>query len=143
MEIKNPNSYVITAIILSIVFIEIGHFYRDEIQSRLKTPLLHVKAFDIDWWSVSHFLLFAFFGFVKPHYALSFFVGGALFELFEDGMSSDKTTQTVTCDGNNDTLIKKIMCNGFEDSYWYGKIDDIAMNLIGYVVGQSIILNLC
>jgi len=30
------------------------------------------------------------------------------------------------------------MCNGFQDSYWYGKLDDIFINLLGYVTGQAI-----
>ena len=137
--LDHPNKLVVGAIIVSLIFIIVGHFYRDQIQSRLKQPLMHVKEFDLDWWSVTHFMLFAFFGFVKPGYPLSFFTIGALFEVFEDGCASDANTQLVDCVGGNKSgLACGVMCNGFSDSYWYGKFDDIFANLLGYVVGQAL-----
>lgn len=126
------------AFVVSIIFIIVGHIYQEQVQARLKTPLYTANQVILDWWSVSHFLLFAFFGFVKPGYPLSFFTMGVLFEVFEDGMASDATTQSINCTKNKKSIIGGVMCNGFQDSYWYGKIDDIFMNLIGYVTGQAI-----
>ena len=133
-----PNQLVIGAAVLAIIFIMIGHVYREEVQSKLKTPLATVDKFNLDWWSVSHFMLFAFFGFVKPSYPLTAFTIGAVFEVFEDGLSSNDNTQLVDCSKSSTTVIHNIMCRGYKDSYWYAKIDDIFMNLIGYVFGQAI-----
>jgi hypothetical protein len=130
------DQLVFGAFVVSIIFIMIGHIYKNNIQSILKQPLITLKEVVMDWWSVMHFLLFAFFGFVKPGYPLSFFTIGVLFEIFEDGMSSDINTQLINCPRKG--ILSKIMCNGIQDGYWYGKADDIFSNLIGYVVGQSI-----
>lgn len=135
---QHPHRIIIVSIIISLIFIIFGHFYHETVQAALKKPLVHVKSFDLDWWSVSHFLLFALFGFVKPGYALSFFALGTGFEVFEDMMSSDSTTQLWDCVGRKNHPCGKIFCNGIQDSYWYGKADDIAVNLIGYVTGQAI-----
>jgi hypothetical protein len=136
VNIKNPNKLVVGASCFAIMFILIGHIYKDKIQSVLKTELLSIDKITFDYWSVSHFLLFAFFGFVKPGYTFSFFTMGCAFEVFEDCLASDLNTQLTKCPSNN---IKSVfMCNGIQDGYWYGKIDDIFSNLIGYVVGQSI-----
>ena len=128
------NKLVLGAFVASIIFIMIGHIYKDAIQTVLKTEIYTIEKITFDYWSVSHFLLFAFIGFVKPHHQLSFFTIGCLFELFEDGMASDENTQIVNCINNN----KNIMCNGIQDGYWYGKADDVIVNLFGYIVGQSI-----
>ena len=132
------DKLVIGAFIVSILFIIIGHEFRDKIQEKLKHPLYKLKEVVFDWWSVTHFMLFAFFGFIKPNYPFSFFAAGILFEVFEDGMASDESTQLVNCPKEKNSLIGKIMCNGVQDSYWYGKLDDIFMNLTGYVFGQAI-----
>ena len=134
------NKLILGAMIASIIFIMIGHIYREQVQARLKTPLYTAKEVILDWWSVSHFLLFAFFGFVKPGYPLAFFTAGVFFEIFEDGMASDETTQLVNCTHKKErnSVIGGILCNGVQDGCWYGKVDDIFMNLLGYVVGQAI-----
>ena len=138
MELQLSDKLVIGAMVISILFIMIGHEFRDQIQSLLKRPIYKLKEVVFDWWSVSHFLLFAFFGFVKPNYPFSFFAAGILFEVFEDGMASDESTQLVNCPEKKNSFIGRIMCNGQQDSYWYGKLDDIFMNLTGYVFGQAI-----
>ena len=77
---------------------------------------------------------------VFTRYPLAFFTAGVFFEIFEDGMASDETTQLVNCTYKKErnSVIGGIMCNGVQDGYWYGKVDDIFMNLLGYVVGQAI-----
>lgn len=132
------NRIVLGATIISIIFIMVGHIYRDQVQNLLKNPLYKVDEFFIDWWSVSHFLLFSLFGFVKPGYPFTSFICGIAFEVFEDSMASDETTQIVDCISNKKSVIGGIMCNGYEDSYWYAKLDDIFINLLGYIVGQAI-----
>jgi hypothetical protein len=128
------NKLVLGALVVSFLFILVGHICKDAIQSVLKKEIVTLENVTFDCWSVLHFLLFAFIGFVKPNYPLSFFTLGCLFEIFEDCLSSDENTKLVLCPSKG---IKNIMCNGIQDGYWYGKADDIFSNLIGYIVGQS------
>ena len=134
----NPRNLVLGAIVVSLLFVMTGNIYKNSFQNILKKPLLHINAFHLDWWSVSHFLLYLFFGFVMPGYPLSFFTMGVIFEIFEDAMANDESTKLVNCNTKAPNLIHKIMCNGSKDSYWYSNVSDIAINLFGYVVGQAI-----
>jgi hypothetical protein len=140
LVLEKPYALVITVIILCIVIIEIGHFYRDEIQGPLKTPIVQVPSFTLDWWSASHFLLFAFVGFVIPRRTTEFVLIGAGWEIFEDFMASDSHTQLVDCKKQDadGAFARSLWCHGVEDSYWYAKADDILMNTLGYVVGNEI-----
>jgi hypothetical protein len=135
----HANNILFAFFIISIIFIMIGHLFKDGIQTKLQVPLVHIEAFDLDLWSYIHFMLFAMIGFVKPDHAFTFFTVGVAFEIFEDCLSSNKTTKLINCtkSSNKNSIIGSVMCNGYEDSYWYGKIDDIAINLMGYVAGNG------
>lgn len=124
---------------VALSFIMLGHLYRDEIQNSLKTPIIIVPSFILDWWSVSHFLLFALFGWIEPEKHMTFAIFGAIFELIEDYLATDSNTQLVDCSKKSQYhWIYKIMCNGVQDDYWYGKFDDIFVNIIGYTVGSAL-----
>ena len=56
-------------------------------------------------------------------------------EIFEDYLSSRKTTQLVNCKKTT-SVFGKIWCNGsIETDYWYAKHDDIMWNAIGIICG--------
>lgn len=131
---------ILVLIICSLLFIILGHEYRDQIQSVLKKTFVNLPADTIDWWSISHFVIYAIFGFVKPGYPLTAFTFGAAFELFEDYMSSDAGTQLADCVNEpfNPDGSRRLWCNGRQDDYWYAKHSDVFWNLFGYVTGQAI-----
>jgi len=54
--LQTCDKIIIILIILSLVFIIIGHIYQKIIQNALKKPIIRINQFDLDWWSVSHFL---------------------------------------------------------------------------------------
>lgn len=137
--INYPLIIVIIMIILSLVFIMFGHIYREQVQQVLKNDLLVIPEIHMDWWSVSHFVLFMLIGFIIPGRHLEFIATGALFEMIEDFLSSDKNTQLVDCsDPKQPNGKRKIWCNGFQHDYWYGKWDDIIFNSVGYIIGSAI-----
>ena len=135
---KHGRKIIVALMVVSILFIMIGHMYRDQIQTKLKTEFMKVPGFSLDWWSISHFILFALFGFIEPNRPLLFLGIGVAWEVFEDGLSANKTTQLVDCQKPKTTLSQEIMCNGLEDGYWYAKWDDILCNLFGYLLGSGI-----
>ncbi len=131
---------IVALIICSLIFIIIGHEYRDQVQTALKREFVKLPATTVDYWSVSHFLLFAVFGFIKPGYGFTFLVAGAGFEVVEDYLSSDNTTQLDSCSSSpyNQDGTRKTFCNGINTDYWYGKWDDVFWDISGYVTGQAI-----
>ena len=138
IEFINQNAIAICIVlsIVALIFIAIGHIYRDEIQLALKQEFVKLPGTTFDWWSVSHAILFAIFGFCLPNYHFSFFLVGCGFEVIEDMLSSDKSTQLADCmtpDKNS-----KLMCKfSINDDYWYAKWDDVFVNLLGYTVGSA------
>lgn len=131
------NKLVLGALVISLLFIMVGHIFRDKIQAVLKQPLYKLeKKIVFDWWSVSHLLLWSFIGFIKPGNSMVAFLFGVGFEIFEDSMASDKNTQSVNCPNKN--ALGGLMCNGKPDGYWYGKVDDVFSNMVGYMIGETV-----
>ena len=97
--------------------------------------MIHNKfVIDIDTWSASHFLLFMYFGIIFPNRLFLFFLLGTLWELIEDYLAKRSNTQMADCR----RYPKQFWCRGYEDGYWYGKMDDIFVNLFGYLLGTYI-----
>ncbi len=123
--------------IIALIFIAIGHIYREQVQLALKREFIKLPATAFDWWSVSHALLFGIMGFLIPDYHTSFFLLGAGFEVIEDMLSGDKTTQLADC--MSASKESNIMCKfSINDDYWYAKWDDVFVNLAGYTLGSSL-----
>lgn len=132
---SNKINIIIALCIIAILFIIVGHIYREQIQLVLKKEFVRFPSSSLDWWSVSHFVLFGIFGFLMPNYPLSFFTIGSIFELLEDYLSSDDSTQLCDCK----TVVKnKVWCNGIQDDYWYMNPTDPWVNLTGYIVGSAV-----
>ena len=123
----------------ALIFIIVGHYYRDKIQLRLKKELFVYSEDSLDLWSVSHFVLFFLFGVFEPNKHLTFFNIGICFEILEDMLSSDKTTQLCDCmhQEKNNVLQNTLFCNGYNDGYWYAKFSDVFVNLVGYTCGSA------
>jgi hypothetical protein len=134
----NLHKYIYGLFILSMIWVTIGHIYREQVQTVLKHPLMDVPSCVLDGWSIIHFATFFAFGFIEPNKHLLFTTLSVVFETFEDGMSSDANTQLIDCKKNKNSLLGKIHCNGYENSYWYGKWDDVFVNILGYIIGSSI-----
>lgn len=134
---ENAVGVCVVLCIVALLFIMMGHIYREQVQLALKHEFVKLPGTTFDWWSVSHALLFAIFGFIIPDHHLSFFTIGAGFEFFEDMLSSDKTTQLADCmSADRDS---KFMCQfSINDDYWYAKWDDVFVNLLGYTVGSAL-----
>jgi hypothetical protein len=129
---------VVLLCILALLFICFGHVYREQVQLALKREFFKFPECSLDWWSVSHFCLFALFGFLIPEYPLTFFALGMGFELVEDGLSSDQTTQLANC-ANSAVKATNPMCwCSINNDYWYMNPSDPWVNLTGYIVGSAI-----
>lgn len=132
---KNGINIVIGLFVVALIFIIIGHCYREQIQEVLKREIVQFPNCSLDWWSVSHFVLFMLCGFIIPGRPLTFFSIGVGFELFEDYLASNDSTQLASCVGEG---MNKIWCNGYQDGYWYCNPTDPWVNLTGYIIGSAI-----
>lgn len=134
---ENRVGVCIALCVVALLFIMFGHIYRDQVQLALKREFVKLPATTFDWWSVSHAVLFGIFGFLIPNYHTTFFALGAGFEIVEDMLSSDRTTQLADC--MSASKKQKIMCKfSINDDYWYAKWDDVFVNLAGYSLGSSL-----
>jgi hypothetical protein len=122
--------------IVCLVFICYGHRHREEVQLVLKNTFFTMPESPIDWWSVSHMILYAIFGFLIPEKPLTFFCIGAAFEVVKDALSSKNTTQLADCTNprNDDNLMCKFSIG---DDYWYMNSSDMYVNLLGYILGSA------
>lgn len=132
--IKNPNFYI--PVIIIILLIIVGNFFKP-IKSRMHTVLVSIGGIDIDWWSVSHIVLYIYFGYQFPNSFAEFLIIGSVWELIETFFCREKFERITNC-----TDSESAICRGMRKinscDYWYGKIDDVAMNMIGFVIGAAL-----
>lgn len=136
MEIDRGILLVVLLMTISMVFIIFGHCYPQKVQSKLKAPLLFLPATSLDWWSLTHFVLYFLFGLIKPNYHLTFLLIGMSFECVEDWLASNQSTQLVNCAA--ESYISKLWCIRKDGDYWYAKWDDVVINVLGYTLGSSV-----
>lgn len=78
---------------------------------------------DIDYWSLAHLILFTFLGYYFPLYIPYFIVLGVIWEGIENAT------------GNPD-IRRQFVGDGFKgDKYWYAKISDIFIDILGLSLG--------
>ena len=136
--VDNNALSICTALsILALAFIVFGHKYKDQVVQRTLTKaIVELPGTTVDFWSVSHLLLFMAFGLVLPNRHVPFFLVGITWEVAEDIISADETTRLGDCKTHDKS---KVMCKfSINDGYWYAKWDDVFFNLIGYTIGSAI-----
>ena len=144
LEFIDQYKYIICVIlsVLAFLFIVYGHNYREQVQLYLKNEFFKLPKSSIDYWSLSHLLLFGLFGFIIPNQHFSFLTIGVAWELFEDYLCNDRDTQLVDCKIKENKQ-ESFWCNGLNDDYWYANYSDIFSNIVGYVIGSSIRTTFC
>jgi hypothetical protein len=136
--INYPLAIIIVLLIFCIAFIILGHYYPQQLQSVLKHDIITVPATTLDYWSMSHFILFGIIGFLMPKQFWEWTIIGTTWELLEDYISSDHTTRLTQCDRLQPNGKPKPWCHGESGSYWYSKWDDIIVDILGFVVGSAV-----
>ena len=137
MDIVTDSKFLLLCV-LALVFIGVGHIFQGHIQEPLKKTLISIGYIRLDWWSVTHYLFFSILGYWYPNRFVFFLLFGIVWELTEDLLAKDSDTQLVDCEQKGRGGFVDFWCNGYQDDYWYGKIDDVLMNMLGYVTGWGI-----
>lgn len=98
-----------------------------------RTKVLDCEACDV--WSVTHVLLFFLFGLLYPNKHILFLMLGIGWELTETYLGKYKiTVNDISFLLRNDISIAEHN----NESYWYGRTEDIGFNMIGYIVGDTL-----
>lgn len=133
--ITNKNFYI--PIIICLVLVAFGYFSKITMQNNMKVELFNFFGMKIDWWSISHLVLYIYFGYHFPQYFVEFLVIGTLWEIFESSFCKESFAKLIGCQGSNNSFCQKInKIRGCD--YWYGKVDDIVVNIIGFVIGAML-----
>lgn len=131
--LKSPNFYV--PVLVIVILIILGNFKFSLIKNKMKYKFLAKGCFDIDMWSISHLLLYVYFGYQFPNYFAEFLVIGSIWELFESMFCKENFHRNFGCRDNKNIFCKTINRINSCD-YWYGKLDDLVMNMTGFVIGS-------
>lgn len=108
----------------------VRHFiHRDPLEDKF------AKCSGCDGWAITHLLFFLLLGFLYPEHLLTIMIIGVIWEFFETFLGSYK----IMLFGQRVKLVGDIQ-NGVvnDNSWWYGRVTDIAFNLIGLIIGVSI-----
>jgi hypothetical protein len=104
------------------------------VKKGMDTPIGSVCGIEFDYWSISHFLLYVVLGITCPNQYLFFIAISIAWELYEDFHALD--TKFVDCKKTDN--FTQWWCNAKTNSPWIGKYEDIAVNMLGYLVGNYI-----
>ena len=136
-----PSHKVLAYLLFALSFIVIGHHYQS-LQALLQTKISEIFVFDfslivIDGWTMLHIFMYTLMGYWMPQKSLHFLTLGVLFEILEDYMASNGSTQLVSCSNQ----LKTFWCHTpstwpSSDGYWYAKWGDIIFNMLGYKLGE-------
>lgn len=133
--LTSPNFYV--PVILCLSLIVMGNVIPNIIHDNMKNTLFSFGGIDISLWSLSHVLLYVYFGYHFPQFFVEFLIIGAMWEGIESTFCKNSLQDVFGCAPDSDP--SNIICKGLtyisDCAYWYGRFDDIAMNMIGFVVG--------
>ena len=80
-------------------------------------------SFDLS--TITHFLLFMYFGYIYPKKIIYFICASIIWELLEDFLAQDENTKLVDCKLQKGTF----WCNGIQNGSWNGKAEDILVNI--------------
>jgi hypothetical protein len=103
-----------------------------------RTPF-HRKKEMLDGWSITHFLLHAYFGYKEPDQFFKFLALGIGYEIIEDFMASTSDTKLVKCEECEECKknpLNKIWCNPNNGNTYYAKVTDIITNSLGFAFGR-------
>lgn len=136
--IKDPMFLI--PVILIILIILIGSSYYELFQTKMSYTLFKFYGLEFDIWSLSHVLLYIYFGYMFPGFFVEFLIFGSIWELLESIYRKDIVRKILGCNEKNynSNLVCRVMMHTQDCRYWYGKVDDIAVNMIGFVIGAYI-----
>ena len=127
---NNQNIKFITYFILCVLIIFMYGNYRCNNPEHKDILQTSVSIWDLDGWSISHFLFFLFIGsqFPEKNYLLVAVILGILWELFEH-YYGEKRPGWLGGD------CKKLATDNEDGNWWYAKFSDIIMNILGLLIG--------
>lgn len=132
-------------IIVTFIFIFAGYVMRGFIQDPMtKLTFFHIGTSRFDVWSLSHLILYMIFGYMFPDFFVEFLIIGAGWELFETIPCSNIFWKLMNCPRESCTSCRlNPLCSTMKRidncDYWYGKWSDIAVNMLGFVIGSTIL----
>ena len=88
--------------------------------------------FDLDGWSISHFLFFMFLGTQRPNLFVPAMLMGAAWEGIEAGLGKSRPSWMG---GFGDCDLSTDQINSSHQNWWFGRFSDLIMNAIGFLVG--------
>ncbi len=125
--------------IISIIVILLIISYGKIIRSMGATDILEKKVYDCtgcDGWAVTHFILYVLFGYLYADKHLFFLVLSIGWELIETYIGTHK----IMINGKRFVLIGDQdgtgNITGDDNAWWYGRISDVAFNMLGYIIGD-------
>ncbi len=66
--LTNPKFYLMLIISIIIIFL----LHNTQLQKYMKNHKFNFICLDLDWWSLTHFILYVYFGYFFPEYLLNF-----------------------------------------------------------------------
>ena len=136
--LPSNNFYYLYIIVCVIIIFAYGRFRCLNIDN-FTDPLENgITNTSIDGWSFTHFAFYMLIGYKYPNTFVLTLILGILWELFETyiGIYEPKIFKNWGfCEGKN-MLSESHEMKNITKSWWYGKVSDPVINIIGFSLGS-------
>jgi hypothetical protein len=127
---KFTHMTIIFCAIISLIFI--NGWYRCRYNKGDDVLMTKLGIYDLDLWSICHFMLFAYIGYKFPDMFWPAMGYGVAWELWEQWAGD---TRPSWLGGFGDCNLSITQTDSTHKAWWFGRGSDIAMNTAGFLVG--------
>lgn len=132
---KSPH--FIVPLIVALALVVLGNFFAKSVETKMGRFFFKLGDSKFDLWSLSHVLLYMYFGYYFPGYFVEFLIIGIVWEIIEC-VACPATKKVFGCNNNNNNLVCNFIKQIDRCDYWYGKWEDVPVNIIGFVIGARL-----
>ena len=128
--------YIVIIIITIVIFIQ--GMIKHKIGDPMATNILTMCNTTFNLWSLSHLILYMYFGYMFPNMFIEFLIIGIIWEGIEAVFPLIVTDYKTQFCQNNHRIDCKIVCQISPPNYWYGRFSDIVANSAGFIIGMML-----
>lgn len=126
---RSDQLYFIICSLCVCLILAYGNYRCFNKDTYFKDPLLtKLGLLDLDGWSLTHVLFYVLLGYLFPDHFVPLMLMGVLWEIVEEFVLNRLSSARSKCD-------KIVLPRDHENRWWFGRVSDIPMNALGFVIG--------
>ena len=126
--------YIVISSLCVFLILAYGNYRCSNKDTYFKDPLLtKLGVLDLDGWSLTHVLFYVLLGYLFPEHFVYLMLAGILWEIVEEFVLNHLSSLDY-----HSKCSKILPPRDQENRWWFGRVSDIPMNALGFVIGYRL-----